>query len=133
MSSNFFWLCGGIIFNALAALSLKLGAKNGDTTLILKVMKIDYFMPIAIFCYFSAFLFYSQALKFMTLSFAQPIFTIGSLIITVLIAIVYLNERLEIRQWAALIFMLAGLFLMLDSEQILSKIILKAIKSITNF
>ncbi len=71
----------------------------------------NWLLWLGLFCFATNVLFYRYALGKIRISIAYPIMVGGGFVIIAVIAWKYLSETLSITQWAGVVFILAGIFL----------------------
>lgn len=101
-----------IVFSTAASYSLKLGAiaEENQRTIIRSL--INYPTLLGALFYAATFAAYAAALQKIPLSVAQPVVTAGASVLTALLSASLLRETIAPINWAGLLLIVSGIYLL---------------------
>jgi multidrug transporter EmrE-like cation transporter len=116
-------LAVALVLNAAANLMIKFGMRAIDVELagaglldggfvgLVKLVLRHWIVLVGMICFAANLVFYSYALQKLPISAAYPIMVTGGFAIIVIVAGLVLRERLSVGQWAGVVAILVGVFL----------------------
>ncbi|MGZ3183363.1 MAG: DMT family transporter [Telluria sp.] len=110
--SGYLMIAIAVVFGAAASYCLKLGAAASASVQGFLAMALQPPVLAAMICYAASFGAYALALQKIPLTLAQPAITACVSILTTLIAVAVLGERMSVVNWCGLAFICTGIVLL---------------------
>lgn len=111
---HYLFLILAIAFNTSANLILKLSAAQETHSIFDKLTNIYFYLSMA--CFAINFLFYAKALERLNLSVAYPIVVGCTIVLSIVLSMAILHEKLAIAQVAGLFLIISGIVLIFAKQ-----------------